>query len=85
MDPQIYDVGEYQMAPELVVTVSKKGGKLMAQWTGKPDFELLPESQIGFFIKDLSALFFFLRGETVKLNQFITIQDGQIIAAKRIN
>lgn len=86
LDPLIYDayVGQYELAPGFVITISKEGDKLMTQGTGQPKFELLAESQIGFFIKDFSALFIFLRGDKGEVSQLITIQDARIIAAKRM-
>lgn len=86
LDPLIYDayVGQYELAPGFVITISKEGDKLMTQGTGQPKFELLAESQIAFFIKDFSALFIFLRGDKGEVTQLITIQDARIIAAKRI-
>ena len=56
----------------------------MSQATGQPKFELLAESEIGFFIKDLSALFIFMRGQSGEVERMITVQDGRIIPAKRI-
>jgi len=86
LDPKVYDgyVGQYELAPNLVYTVTNEGNTLMNQATGQPKFELLPESQFAFFIKDISALFIFMRGESGEVNQLITIQDGRIIPAKRI-
>ncbi len=86
LDPKVYDgyAGQYELAPNLVLTVTREGDTLMYQATGQPKFELLPESQIGFFIKDIPALFIFMRGESGAVNQLITIQDGRIIPAKRI-
>jgi hypothetical protein len=45
---------------------------------------LLAESEIGFFIKDLSAVFIFLRGQSGAVERMVTVQDGRIIPAKRI-
>jgi len=86
LDPKIYDeyVGQYEVAPNFVLTVTKESEKLMGQATGQPKFELLAESEIGFFIKDISALFIFMRDGKGDVNQLITIQDGRIISAKRI-
>jgi ketosteroid isomerase-like protein len=86
LDPRVYDeyVGQYEMAPNVVLTVTKERDKLMNQATGQPKLELLPESEIGFFIKDFSALFIFMRGQKGEVNRLITIQDGRIISAKRI-
>jgi ketosteroid isomerase-like protein len=87
LDPKGYDeyVGQYELAPNFVLTVTKEGDKLMSQATGQPKFELLPESEIGFFIKDLSALFIFMRDQSGEVNRLITVQDGRIIPAKRMN
>ena len=86
LDPKVYDayVGQYEIGPNFALTVTKEGDKLITQATGQPKFELLPESEIGFFIKDISALFIFMRDEKGVVNQLITIQDGRILAAKRI-
>jgi len=86
LDPNIYDayVGQYDLAPGFFLSVTREGDKLMTEATGQSKFELLPESEIGFFIKDINALFVFLRGKEGKVNQLITIQDGRIIAARRV-
>lgn len=86
LDPKVYDdyVGQYELAPNFVLTVTKEGDKLMSQATGQPKFELLPESEIAFFIKGISALLIFMRGQSGDVNRMITVQDGRIISAKRI-
>lgn len=86
VDPKIYDqyVGQYEVAPNFVLNVTKEGEKLMSQATGQPKLELLAESEIGFFIKDISALFIFMRGQSGEVERMITVQDGRIISAKRV-
>lgn len=86
LDPKVFDayVGQYELAPNFAFTVTKEADKLMSQVTGQPKFELRPESEIGFFIKDISALFIFMRDEKGEVNQLITIQDGRVLSAKRI-
>jgi ketosteroid isomerase-like protein len=86
LDPKTYDeyVGQYELAPNLIITVTRQGDRLMSQGTGQPQFELLPESEIAFFIKDLSALFIFIRARNGEVNRMITLQDGRVIVAKRI-
>lgn len=86
LDPKTYDayIGQYELAPGFFLSVTREGDKLISQATGQPKFELLPESEIGFFIKDISALFIFMRDEKGEVNQLITIQDGRILSAKRI-
>ena len=86
LDPKVYDqyVGQYEVAPAFVLTVTKEGEKLMSQATGQPQFELLPVSEVAFFIKDISALFIFMRGPSGEVERMITVQDGVIITAKRV-
>jgi ketosteroid isomerase-like protein len=86
LDPKVYDqyVGRYEVAPHFILTVTKEGEKLMNQATGQPKFELLAESEIGFFIKDISALFIFMRDQSGMVERMITVQDGRIISARRI-
>jgi ketosteroid isomerase-like protein len=85
LDPKVYNAysGQYELAPGFFLNVTREGDRLITQATGQPKYELLPESEIGFFIKDISALFVFLRDEHGEVNQLITIQDGRIIAAKK--
>lgn len=86
LDPKVYDqyVGQYEVAPNFVLTVTTRGEKLMSQATGEPQFELLPVSEVAFFIKDISALFIFMRGQGGDVEQMIIVQDGVIISAKRV-
>lgn len=85
LDPKVYEpyIGAYEIAPNFVLSVTKEGDKLVSQATGQPKFELLPESETAFFIKDIPALFIFMRGEKGDVNQLITVQDGRIVSAKR--
>lgn len=86
LDPKTYDeyVGQYELAPNIITAVTRQGDRLMSQATGQPQFELLPESEIAFFIKDLSALFIFMRARNGEVNRMITLQDGRVLVAKRI-
>ena len=86
LDPKVYRayIGQYEIAPNFVLTVTQEGDKLVSQATGQPKYEILPESETAFFIKDIPALFIFMRGEKGDVNQLITVQDGRIVSAKRI-
>lgn len=85
LDPKVYDqyVGQYELAPNFVLTVTKEGEKLKSQASGQPQFELQPVSEVAFFIKDISALFIFMRGQSGEVEQMLTVQDGRIIQARR--
>ncbi|MBA3694518.1 MAG: serine hydrolase [Acidobacteria bacterium] len=85
-DPKIYDqyVGEYQLAPNFVLTVTKEGDKLMGQATGQPKIELLPESDTQFFVKEVNAQVSFVKDEKGVVTALILNQNGQKIEGKRI-
>jgi hypothetical protein len=82
VDPQVYDsyVGEYEIAPGLILVVTKEGDKLMSQAmprplppsaAGQPKSEMFPESETTFFVKDADAQFTFVRndkGEVIRVN-----------------
>src|SRR5262249_4376964 len=52
IDPKILDayVGQYQLNPNLIMTMTREGDSLMTQLTGQPKFELFPESETEFFL-----------------------------------
>ena len=86
LDSGIYDayVGQYEIAPNVVLDITKDGEKLMSQTTGQPKMELLPESEIEFFIKGFTAQFLFVRDGTGRVTKLIVNQDGQRATAKKL-
>src|SRR5262249_9037104 len=57
VDPKLLDryVGQYQPAPNFILTITRDGARLFAQATGQPKFELFPESEKSFFFKAIDA------------------------------
>src|SRR5688572_22979736 len=86
LDSKIYDayIGKYEIAPNVVLDISKEGEKLMSQTTGQPKMELLPESEIEFFIKGFTAQFVFVRDGTGRVAKLIINQEGQRVTAKKL-
>ncbi len=86
VDPKLYDAyaGRYELAPNFILTISKEGGRLMAQATGQPQFELFPESETKFFLKVIDAKVTFVKDDTGKVTHLILHQGGDR-QAKRIN
>ena len=86
LDSNIYDayVGQYEIAPNVVFEITNEGGKLMSQTTGQPKMELLPESEIEFFIKGFTAQFVFVRDETGRVTKLIINQEGQRIMTRKL-
>ena len=86
IDPKIYEsyAGVYELAPDFIITLTSEDGKLMAQATGQPKFELFPTSETEFFLKVVEAQVTFVRDEAGKVTQLILNQNGRKMPAKRI-
>jgi CubicO group peptidase (beta-lactamase class C family) len=78
VDPKVYDayVGRYELAPNFILTISKEGDRLMAQATGQPQFELFPESETKFFLKEVDAKVTFVKDGTGTVTHLILHQGG---------
>ena len=85
VDPASYDsyVGEYEVAPGLVLTVTKEGDQLFSQSPGLPRSEMLPESETVFFLRDIEAQFTFIResGQTIRV---VIRRGGREFQARKI-
>jgi ketosteroid isomerase-like protein len=86
VDSKIYDdyVGQYEIASNVLLDITKEGEKLMSQTTGQTKMELLPESEIEFFIKGFTAQFVFVRDGTGKVTKLIINQEGQRVTAHKL-
>jgi CubicO group peptidase (beta-lactamase class C family) len=86
VDPMIYDnyAGDYQLAPNFVITISREGNKLMGQATGQPKFELVPRSNTRFHIAVVNAEIEFTLDAEGKATGLTLTQGGQKMEAKRV-
>lgn len=87
VDPKVYDayVGRYRIAPDMVLTVTREGDRLMAEPTGQPRRELLPESPTEFFLKPGDASLAFLKDDTGRVTHAVLRQGARETKAKRID
>ncbi|MEW6207172.1 MAG: serine hydrolase [Acidobacteriota bacterium] len=86
IDPAIYDnyTGDYELAPNFVITISREGNKLMGQATGQPKVELVPQSSTKFHIAVVNAEIEFTLDAQGKATGLTLIQGGQKMQAKRV-
>lgn len=86
VDPRIHDayVGQYELAPDLIVTVTKENNRLFAQATGQPKFELYPESETKFFARVADIQVTFVKNEKGEVTQLIVHQEGKDSPARKI-
>lgn len=86
VNPEILDsyVGEYELEPGFVITITKEDNRLFTQATGQPKVEIFPESEIKFFLKVVDAQLTFLKDSEGKVTQIILYQGGKDYPAKKI-
>ncbi|MBS1812419.1 MAG: serine hydrolase [Acidobacteria bacterium] len=84
VDPKIYDayVGDYQLAPNFILTVTREGDRLMTQATGQGKIEIFPESETRFFPKAMEAHLVFVKDASGKVSHLILHQNGEHQAKK---
>lgn len=86
VDPKIYDayVGEYQLAPGFILTVTREGDRLITQATGQGKVEVFPSSETEFFLKVTDAQLTFVKGPSGVAESLVLHQGGRDIPAKRV-
>ena len=86
VEPQTLEkyVGQYQLAPNFIITVTVENAKLMAQATGQPKFELFAESETEFFLKAVDAQVTFVKDEKGNVTSLILRQGGRDTPAQKI-
>jgi len=84
VDPKLFDayVGQYELGPNLILTVSKEGDRLMATPTGQTPAELFPESETKFFLKVVDAQVTFVKDDKGMVTHLILHQGGDRQAKK---
>lgn len=86
IDPKILDayVGQYELAPAFIITVTREGDKLYAQATDQPKIEIFAESETEFFVTVVDAQMTFVKDEKGQVTQLILHQNGRDIPARKI-
>jgi CubicO group peptidase (beta-lactamase class C family) len=78
-------VGQYQLVPGVLFTVSVVDDKLLVGLTGQPAFQVFPKSETQWFYKVVEASITFDVDEVGKCNQMTLLQNGISQKAKRVN
>jgi CubicO group peptidase (beta-lactamase class C family) len=77
-------VGDYEIAPNFILTITKEQNKLLGQATGQSRFELFAEEENKFFPKEFEAKVEFIKDETGKITKLILHQGGGKRDVKKI-
>ena len=75
--------GVYEASPAFAINISVVEGRLMAQATGQPAFELFPEKTDGFFLKVVDAQLSFERDATGAVTGLVLHQSGHDLPARK--
>ena len=83
--PKILDgyVGNYELAPKFILTVTREGDRLVTQATGQPKVPIFAESEREFFAKAVDAQITFVPDAQGHASELILHQGGRDMHAKR--
>jgi len=86
VSPKILDsyVGDYQIAPGFVLSITREGERLLGRATGQGQTELQAESETSFFVRDANAVITFAKDATGKISHLTLQQGGRDMKAKRV-
>ncbi|NJN87096.1 MAG: serine hydrolase [Leptolyngbyaceae cyanobacterium SL_7_1] len=86
LDPTVLDayVGQYELAPNFILTITKDQGRLYAQATGQAKLELFAETATQFFITDVDAQITFLHDSQGEVTRLVLHQSGQELPANKL-
>jgi len=86
LDAGILDkyVGQYQLAPGAILTVTRKSNQLFVQLTGQSNGEIYPENETDFFSRLVDAQLLFKTDSRGRTNAVILRQFGRDQIAPRI-
>jgi CubicO group peptidase (beta-lactamase class C family) len=87
LDPAIFDtyVGQYEIAPNFIITMRREGTEFFSQATGQQSFEIFPETETRFFVKAFDAQLEFNKDATGKVSSVTLYQAGKTTPAKKIS
>lgn len=85
VDSKVLDnyVGQYELLPTFVISITKEENRLMLQATGQPKFEIFAETEAKFFLKVVDAQVTFVRGAKGLVTELILHQGGANQPAKK--
>jgi hypothetical protein len=84
VDPKIFDdyVGQYELDPNFIITITRDGDSLMMLARRQPKTELFPESETKFFLKVVDVQITFVKDVNGQVTHLIMSQGGDQKAKK---
>jgi len=86
VDPKIFDgyAGQYEVAPGVILTITRDGEHLMAQTKGQPRAEIFPSSETEYFSRRVDVQIKFVKNEQGQVTGMVIVQNGRNIPARKI-
>jgi len=86
LDPKRFDgyVGQYQLAPNFILTITREGDAFFAQATGQPKAQIFAEGEREFFYKVVDAQITFNTDNAGRATSLTLHQNGADMPAKRV-
>jgi len=86
VDPKLFDsyVGQYQMAPNVVLTMTREDTHFFTQLTGQPKFEVFAEGERDYFLKVIDAQLTFEVDASGRATAIVLHQNGRDLRGPRI-
>lgn len=78
-------VGQYELAPNFILTVSRDGSQLKVQATNQPEFPIYPKSENEFYLKVVEAQLTFKKNDEGIIESVTLHQNGQNMPGKKLN
>ena len=77
-------VGEYELTPGFIITITLENGSLISQATGQGKAELFAENKNFFFLKVVDAQVEFIKGASNTVEKMELHQNGRLIPGNKI-
>ncbi|MEN8155023.1 MAG: DUF3471 domain-containing protein, partial [Acidobacteriota bacterium] len=86
IDPAVLNdyIGEYELRPNLIFTISRENSDLYCQLTGQKKLKIFPESESVFFLKEVKAKISFIRDKKNLVEKLVLHQGGREMPAKKV-
>ncbi|MCW5898250.1 MAG: serine hydrolase [Flavobacteriales bacterium] len=77
-------LGDYELAPGFIMSITREGTQLFVQATGQPRFEAYAKSPLEFFLKVVDARIVFNPGADGRAESLVLHQGGQEMPGPRV-
>ncbi len=76
-------VGDYELAANFIISISRDGNQLQAQAPGQPMIDIFPRSEDEFYVKAFAGQIKFSRSNNGEIESLTLFQEGQEMTGKK--